>query len=73
MKRIEYENVKDCEREYLKIFNSVSNKKNIEPALKILQSEWDRLRNKYSLLNYHFPKKITRLLLASYEKLVSYN
>lgn len=72
MKKIEYENVKDYEREYLKIFNSISNKKNIEPALKILQSEWDRLRNKYSLLNYHFPKKITRLVLASYKKLVSY-
>lgn len=72
MKRIEYENVKDYEREYLKIFNSVSNKKNIEPALKILQSEWDRLRNKYSLLNYHFPKSIKKLLIASYKKLICY-
>lgn len=72
MKRIEYENVKDYEREYLRTLGFLDEKGKATKDFKDLNKEWKNIRKDKNILSTNFPKNIKRLLIASYEKLICY-
>lgn len=73
MKRIEYENVKDCEREYLKALGFLDENEEFTNSYNKLNNNWKIIReNKDFPFLISLPKEIKNLLICSYEKLVDY-
>lgn len=62
MKKIDYPvDLRNFKKDYLSIFNLLE-----------LQRRWLTIRNSIPILKNLFPKKVTRILTADYEKLVAY-
>lgn len=73
MKRIEYENVKNCETEYLKTLGFLDEKEEFTESYNSLNNNWKIIRgnkNFSSLLS--LPEEVKDLLTYSYEKIVDY-
>ena len=73
MKRIEYENVKDCEREYLKALGFLDENGENTELYNSLNDNWKIIReNKNFPFLISLPEVIKDLLICPYEKLVDY-
>lgn len=71
MKRIEYENVKNCEREYLKALGFLDEK--FTELYNRLNDNWRTIRgNKCFPFLISLPEELKDLLICSYERLVDY-
>lgn len=63
MRKIEYpEDILGFKRKYMKVFND----------FKTMQREWENLRRRISVLHNHFPKRLSKIILADYTTLVRY-
>lgn len=71
MKRIEYENVKDYEREYLKALGFLDENGNFTKNFQDLNKEWGDMKKQLRELSC-FPNKIDELLISPYQDLVKY-
>ncbi len=73
MKRIEYENVKNCEREYLKALGFLDEKEEFTETYNSLNNSWEIIRgNKDFSSLLSLPEDVKDLLICPYEKLICY-
>lgn len=72
MKRIEYENIENCENEYLKSLKLKDEKGYFTKSYTDLNNEWHQIRKNIPVLYNHLPKNVKKLLVAPYEKIVNY-